>query len=75
MRVHCSLRTIRGRRRLRELADAAGVNAGTLSAIERGRTLPKDEWVEPLEQAYGQAITEWYPRPVLLALQPDEEDA
>lgn len=75
MKVRCYLREIRGRRPLKEIAAAAEVNHGTLSMIERGRLLPKDEWIEPLEAAYGQPFERWYHELVRRALEPDEEAA
>jgi transcriptional regulator with XRE-family HTH domain len=73
VKVRCYLREIRGRRPLRDLAEASGVNRGTLSTIELGRRLPKDEEIEPLEQAYGQPFEHWYPAAVTRALELDEE--
>ena len=60
MRVRCHLREIRGRRALRDLAEDARINRGTLSLIERGRLLPADKQIESLERAYGRPIGEWY---------------
>lgn len=73
MRVRCYLREIRGRRGLREIAEAAGVNRGALSTIERGHTLPKDEWIEQMEAAYGAPFEQWYPALVARVLELDEE--
>jgi hypothetical protein len=78
VRVICHLREIRGKRGMREISEAAGddkggFNRGTLSMLERGRMLPKDEWVPRLEHAYGAPVTQWYPAAVLLVIQADEE--
>ena len=72
MRVPCRLREIRGRRPLRDIADQAGVNRGTLSMIELGRMLPKDEQIPGLEHAYGRPVEDFYSPRVLLALADDE---
>lgn len=73
MRLRCFLSEIRGPASLRSIADAAEVNAGELSRIETGRALPRDEDVPALERAYGKSIAEWYPPPVLLAVEFDDE--
>ena len=74
MKLSCRLREIRGRRSLRDLADAAGINRGTLSMIETGRALPKDEWLEAIERVYGAPPEEWYPPRTLLAIGWDSGD-
>ena len=74
MVVRCYLREIRGRRSIRKIAEASGVNRGTLSAIERGHVVPKDEQVEPMEAAYGAPFEEWYPPLVCRVLELDEEE-
>lgn len=74
MRVRCYLRDIRGRRSIRRISEASGVNRGTLSAIERGHVLPKDEWIEGMEAAYGAPFEEWYPPLVCRVLELDEEE-
>lgn len=56
------------------MADIADVNHGQLSAIERGRQLPPDDWIEKLEAAYGVPADEWYPRRTLLVLRHEEDD-
>lgn len=73
MRLVCHLREIRGRRSIREISEAAGLNRGMLSSIERGRALPTDKWLEPLERAYGAPRTQWWPPEVLLVLEYDNE--
>ena len=75
MKLRSYMREIRGRRSLRDLADAAGVNRGTLSLIELGRQLPKDDWVEGIERAYGAPLEQWYHQLVVRVLEPDEEQA
>jgi transcriptional regulator with XRE-family HTH domain len=72
VRLSCRLREIRGKRTIAEVASAAGVNEGELSKIERGLALPRDEWLEGLELAYGAARHDWYPPALLLHLQGDE---
>ena len=74
MKARCYLRTIRGRRSLAQLAALAGINKGTLSMIERGRMLPKDAWIEAMENAYGVPFEEWYPALTVRALELDEEE-
>lgn len=73
MRVRCFLAEIRGPVSLRSIAEAAELNAGELSRIESGRALPRDEDVPALERAYGKSVAEWYPPPVLLAFEFDDE--
>lgn len=74
MRVRCHLRELRGKRSLRELAEAAGINHGTLSQIERGRMLPADGQLYAIGKAYGAPPTEWYSELALLAIQEDGEE-
>lgn len=74
MKARCYLREIRGRRSLKQLAERAGINHGTLSMIERGRMLPKDEWVDAISQAYGEPFEKWYPALVVRSLEPDDEE-
>ena len=70
MRVPCNLRRIRERRDLtiRDVAERSGINRGSLSALERGRTVPPDSWIPKLERAYGVQKELFYPREVLLVL-------
>ena len=75
MRLRCYLREIRGRRGLRQIAEACGVNRGTLSSIERGHTTPKDEWIDAMEAAYGAPFADWYPPLAVRVLELDLEDA
>lgn len=73
MRLPCLLRVHRGDRKLRDLADQAGINAGDLSRIERGIMLPSDELVPALEDAYGVPWGLWYaPELQTLVLADDE---
>ena len=74
VRVRCYLREIRGRRSIRRLAIATGVNRGTLSMVDRGRMLPRDEWIEPMEDAYGAPFADWYPALAVRCLELDEEE-
>jgi len=74
VKIACHLREIRGRRSLRDLAELAGVNRGTLSMIENGRMLPKDDFLEGIERAYGAPPEAWYPPRVLLAIIAHDED-
>jgi hypothetical protein len=61
VRVGCRLREIRGKRTLAGISAAAGVPMSALSMIERGRELPRDDWLPGLEQAYGVPRHEWWP--------------
>lgn len=72
MRLRCKLRTIRGERTLGDISELTGINRGTLSMIELGRLLPKDDQVEALEQAYGAPAHQWYGSRTLLAVEDDE---
>lgn len=72
MRVRCHLRDIRGVRSLRSIADAAGINPGQLSMVEQGKTLPKDDEIPRLVEAYGAPFTKWYPPLVLAAVEVDD---
>lgn len=83
MRVRCHLRDIRERMPRKEngkrvtttdISKTAGVGGGIISQIERGMTFPTDRQIEPLEQAYGAPITDWYAPRVLLVLEEDETD-
>jgi transcriptional regulator with XRE-family HTH domain len=74
MHVACHLREIRGDRSLQDIADVAGVNRGALSDIERGFRLPHEDWVERLEEAYGEPPERWYPDFVLLTIERSGEE-
>jgi transcriptional regulator with XRE-family HTH domain len=54
MRLACRLRELRLERGLsiRELETESGINRAYLSQLERGRLLPRDEWIEALKRAY-----------------------
>ena len=73
MKVRCYLREIRGRRPLRRIAADTGINRGTLSLVERGRMLPKDDWIERMEEAYGAPFDDWYPAAARRVLELDDE--
>ena len=85
MRVRCRLRELRGRRSIRDMAEATGVQPAYLSLLEQGRLLPSDSWRVALEQAYGAPLARWYeghvfvsleqPGPMLVVLEPDPEHA
>jgi transcriptional regulator with XRE-family HTH domain len=75
VRVVCHLREIRGERRLRAIASSSGVAESSLSKIERGYELPRDEWLAALEHAYGKPRHLWYPPELLIVLQSDEAAA
>ena len=60
MHLRCSLRDLRGTRGLRALEAETGISRAYLSLIERGKLLPPDRLIEPLERAYGAPIEEWY---------------
>lgn len=72
MKLICHLREIRGSRKLREISQASGVPISTLSLLERGQLLARDDDVESLEAAYGRPRTEWYAPAVLLAVSSDD---
>lgn len=74
MRLRCHLRTIRGETPLRQIATESGVNAGDLSRIELGQSLPRDRDIAALEQAYGARLEDWYPRRTLIAFEVDEDE-
>jgi transcriptional regulator with XRE-family HTH domain len=74
VKARCYLRELRGRRGLREIAKQCGVNAGTLSTIETGRSLPKDKWIDAMEAAYGAPFSKWYPEILVRGLEPDDAD-
>ena len=73
MRVRTFLKEIRGPASMRSIAELADINAGELSRIEQGTALPRDEDIPALERAYGMPVTSWYPAPVLLAVEFDEQ--
>lgn len=75
MRLHCTLRVLRGKRSLRDMQLATGISGGELSRIERGILLPADTQVAALEHAYGAPSHEWYHPQALLVIQADDETA
>lgn len=72
MRLPCNLREIRGKRPMIEIARAAKVAEAELSKIERGLALPRDEWMDALEEAYGAPRHEWWPPAVLVVLEAED---
>lgn len=62
MRLACRLRELRLGRDLsiRDVEALTGIARTDLSKVERGRLLPRDEWIEALEQAYGAESSSWY---------------
>jgi transcriptional regulator with XRE-family HTH domain len=72
MRLICHLKEIRGKRSLQDIADASGIHRGTLSRIEAGQQLPRDEQIYAIGSSYGAPPTEWYSELGLLAIQEDE---
>jgi transcriptional regulator with XRE-family HTH domain len=75
VKVRCHLREIRGRRGLREISEACGINRGLLSRVETGRVLPQDNWIEAMEMAYGAPFADWYPPLTIRVLELDEVNA
>ena len=73
MRLRCYLREIRGTRKLTELAEASGVAQPYLSQIERGERVPRDDWLDGIERAYGEPLEDWYHPRVLAALRMEDE--
>jgi transcriptional regulator with XRE-family HTH domain len=65
MRIACLLRDLRQARELslRDVERMTGIARTDLSKVERGRMLPRDEWLEALEQAYGADRLTWYVPP------------
>jgi hypothetical protein len=68
------LREIRGRRPLRALEAESGIGRGYLSEIETGHRLPRDEWIEGMERAYGAPMTDFYPPEILIVLRYPEAE-
>lgn len=60
VRLSVNLKEIRGKRTVKEIAQASGVAEASIRQIG------------PLEDAYGVPITSWYGPRTLLALQEDE---
>jgi transcriptional regulator with XRE-family HTH domain len=65
MRVACRLRELRLERGLsiRDMEAESGIDRAYLSQLERGRLLPRDEWLDELEAAYGAERSTWYVPP------------
>jgi transcriptional regulator with XRE-family HTH domain len=74
VKLRCRLGEIRGKRSLRELEAASGVNRATLSQIENGRLLPPDKHLVAIETAYGAPVHEWYSPRLLLEIQAEDGD-
>jgi transcriptional regulator with XRE-family HTH domain len=72
VKLLCHLRQIRGERTLNSIAEHSHVPESALSKIERGIEVPRDEWLQPLADAYGAPVVDWYPPQVLLALTGDD---
>jgi transcriptional regulator with XRE-family HTH domain len=72
VKLRCTLRAVRGERTLVQLAERSGVSVPILSQIERGRMLPLDKDIGPLEEAYGLPLAEWYESDRALAVAGDE---
>lgn len=77
VRLPTNLHEIRGKRTVKEIAEASGLNPATIRQIEQGRLVPLEKHIRPLEQAYGELVAGWYPPAVLLVLIPEatEEQA
>lgn len=51
-----------------------GIAYGSLSRVERGLLLPRDEWIEQIERHYRLAFVDWYPSAALAVIvAPDRE--
>lgn len=72
MRLLCHLREARGERAVADMARESGVSAAYLSQVETGRMLPKDEWIGPMESAYGLPFAQWYGKTQTLVALGDE---
>jgi transcriptional regulator with XRE-family HTH domain len=71
VKLRCTLRDVRGERTLREIATVSGVAVPVLSQLERGRILPRDRDIEPLERAYGVPFEAWFSPRTLTAMEED----
>ena len=69
MHLNTNLAELRGKRSVREIAEASGVHEATVRQIEQGKLVPRDQHIAPLERAYGAPWVEWYSRWALAALQ------
>jgi transcriptional regulator with XRE-family HTH domain len=65
VRLACRLRELREERGLsiRDVEARTGISRGYLSHLERGRLLPRDEWVDALEAVYEAPSSSWYVPP------------
>lgn len=65
MRIACLLRELRQARELslRDVERLTGIARTDLSKVERGRLLPRDEWLPEMEKAYGAEHSSWYVPP------------
>jgi transcriptional regulator with XRE-family HTH domain len=65
MRLACRLRELRLELGLsiRDMEAESGIDRAYLSQLERGRLLPRDEWIEAIEEAYGADRSSWYVPP------------
>ena len=64
MRLPCRLRDHRATP-LRVLEHQVGISRATLSRIETGHQLPRDQDIPRLEAAYGLPFDRWYAGPQL----------
>jgi hypothetical protein len=62
-------------RTLAALSKLSGVAPAYLSQIETGRLLPRDEWIEGMERAYGLEYGRWYGKTQTLVALGDGEAA
>ena len=65
MRIACLLRELRKARDLsiRDVERMTGNSRTDLSKVERGRMLPRDDWLVAMEHAYGADPSGWYMPP------------
>jgi transcriptional regulator with XRE-family HTH domain len=71
MHLQTNLPEIRGKRAIKEIAEASGINPATIRQVEAGTLVPREKHIGPLEAAYGAALEAWYSPRALLALQED----
>lgn len=77
MHLTCRLRQLRESRQLsiKDAEKETGISRGTLSAIERGKAIPADDHVKPIERVYGEPWHQWYSKTGAAALQEGDEAA